>query len=155
MLEEFKWIFIYLFIKVKRGGGALVHLYVWEHIVSLNYRMTWWIFTKLCRDKAHLYSFLGQIHLGADPEQGHNTSMGGPFSKELLLQSGMLQQQTECIAIIYKHLGVLMTPAHLYWLLGQIRTVVDPGQGHNRSMRALLQRTTSSELEGHSNKPNV
>ena len=67
----------------------------------------------------------------------------------------MLQQQTECIAIIYKHLGVLMTPAHLYWLLGQIRTVMDPGQGHNRSMRALLQRTTSSELEGHSNKPNV
>ena len=65
----------------------------------------------------------------------------------------MLQQQTECIAIIYKHLGVLMTPAHLYWLLGQIRTVVDPG--HNRSMRALLQRTTSSELEGHSNEPNV
>ena len=93
------------------------------------------------------------MRLGADPEQGHNTSMRGPFSKEL--QSGMLQQKTECIAIIYKHLGVLMTPAHLYWLLGQIRTVVDPGQGHNRSMRALLQRTTSSELEGHSNKPNV
>ena len=63
--------------------------------------------------------------------------MRGPFSKELLLQSGMLQQQTECIAIIYKHLGVLMTPTHLYWLLGQIRTVVNPGQGHNRSMRAL------------------
>ena len=67
----------------------------------------------------------------------------------------MLQQQTECIAIIYKHLGVPMTPAHLYWLLGQIRPAVDPGQGHNRSMRALLQRTTSSEFEGHSNKPNV
>ena len=108
----------------------------------------------ITQDPAHLYSLLGQICLGADPEQGHNTSMRGPFSKELL-QSGMLQQQTECIAIIYKHLGVLMTPAHLYWLLGQIRTVVDPGQGHNRSMRALLQRTTSSELEGHSNKPNV
>ena len=85
---------------------------------------------------------------------GHNTSMRGPFSKKLL-QSGMLQQQTECIANIYKHLGVLMTPAHLYWLLGQIRPAVDPGQGHNRSIRALLQRTTSSELEGHSNKPNV
>ena len=94
------------------------------------------------------------MRLGADPEQGHDTSMRGPFSKELL-QSGMLQQQTECIAIIYKHLGVLMTPAHLHWLLGQIRTVVDPGQGRNRSMRALLQRTTASELEGHSNKPNV
>ena len=25
-----------LFIKVKRGGGALVHVYVWEHIVTLN-----------------------------------------------------------------------------------------------------------------------
>ena len=28
----------YLFTKVKRGG-ALVHVYVWEHIVSLNYRI--------------------------------------------------------------------------------------------------------------------
>ena len=81
--------------------------------------------------------------------------MIGPFSKELLLQSGMLQQQTEYIAIIYKHLGVLTTLTHLYCLLGQSCTVVYPGQGHNRSMRALLQRTTSSELEGHSNKPNV
>ena len=163
MLEEFKWILIYFLLWWKGWGGvALVHVYVWEHIVTLNYSITWWIFTKLCRDKVlktplNLYwiSLFGQICQGADPEQGHNTSMRGPFSKELLLQSGMLQQQTECIAIIYKHLGVLMTPAHLYWLLGQIRTVVDPGQGHNRSMRALLQRTTSSELEGHSNKPNV
>ena len=157
MLEEFKWILIYL-LRWK-GGGALVHVYVWEHIVTVNYRISWWIFTKLCRIKnsrpcSFVFTF-GQIRLGADPEQGHNTSMRGPFSKELLLQSGMLQQQTECIAIIYKHLGVLMTPAHLYWLLGQIRTVVDPGQGHNKSMRALLQRTTSSELEGHSNKLNV
>ena len=29
-----------LFIKVKRGGGALVHVFIWEHIVSLNYRIT-------------------------------------------------------------------------------------------------------------------
>ena len=29
----------YLFIKVKRGD-ALVHVYVWEHIVTLNYRIT-------------------------------------------------------------------------------------------------------------------
>ena len=42
----------YLFIQVKRGGGALVHVYVLEHIVSLNYRIAWWIFTKLGRDKA-------------------------------------------------------------------------------------------------------
>ena len=35
----------------KKGGGALVHVYVWEHIVTLNYRIIGWIFTKLCRDK--------------------------------------------------------------------------------------------------------
>ena len=29
----------YLFIKMKRRGGALVHVYVYEHIVNLNYRM--------------------------------------------------------------------------------------------------------------------
>ena len=40
-----------LFIKLKRGGGALVHVYVWENIVTLNYRITGLIFTKLCRDK--------------------------------------------------------------------------------------------------------
>ena len=41
-----------LFIEVKkRGGGALVHVYVLEHIVSLNYRIAWWIFIKLGRDK--------------------------------------------------------------------------------------------------------
>ena len=26
-------------LKGKRGGGALVHVYVLEHIVSLNYRI--------------------------------------------------------------------------------------------------------------------
>ena len=39
----------YLFIEVKKG--ALVHAYVWEHIVSINYRIARWIFTKLGRDK--------------------------------------------------------------------------------------------------------
>ena len=32
----------YIFIKVKKGGGgvsALVHVYVWKHRVSLNYRI--------------------------------------------------------------------------------------------------------------------
>ena len=43
--------YFYLFIKVKRGGGAPVHVYVLEHIVSLYYRITWWIFTKLGRDE--------------------------------------------------------------------------------------------------------
>ena len=34
-------------------------------------------------------------------KKGH----GVPFSKGLLLQTGRLQQQTKCIAIIKKHLG--------------------------------------------------
>ena len=29
----------YLFIEVKKGVGALVHVYVFEHLVSLNYRI--------------------------------------------------------------------------------------------------------------------
>ena len=41
----------YLFIKVKKGGGALVHVYVWEPRVGLYYRIVSWIFTKLGRDK--------------------------------------------------------------------------------------------------------
>ena len=33
------------------GGGALMHVYVWEHIASLYYRTTQWMFTKLGRDE--------------------------------------------------------------------------------------------------------
>ena len=82
--------FLFIHLGKKRGGGALVYVYVLEHRVNLNYRIAWWLFTKLGRDK------------------------------------------------------VLMTPR----TLGQI------GQGHNSSMRCLLQRN-SSELEGYNNKPNV
>ena len=35
----------------KERGGAVMHVYVWEHIVSLYYRTTWWMFTKLDRDE--------------------------------------------------------------------------------------------------------
>ena len=28
-------------ISVKEGGDALMHVYVWEHIVSLYYRTAW------------------------------------------------------------------------------------------------------------------
>ena len=50
--ENFHVYSIYL-LRWKRGGGggALVHVFVWQHIVSLNYRIVWWIFTKLGRDK--------------------------------------------------------------------------------------------------------
>ena len=40
-------------------GGALMHVYVWEHIVSLYYGTTWLMFTKLGRDEVlmapHMY----------------------------------------------------------------------------------------------------
>ena len=42
----------------------------------------------------------GQIPLEADPRRGKYRSQGVSFFKELLLQTRMLQQQTECIAVI-------------------------------------------------------
>ena len=37
--------------------GALMHVYVWEHIVSLSYRTDRWIFTKLGRDKVFMVPY--------------------------------------------------------------------------------------------------
>ena len=102
----------YLFIEVKKGGGgcALVHVYVLEHIVSLNYKIAWLIFTKLGRDKVLMTRHIcidswaksAQGWIQGRAKIGHG---GVPFSKELLLQTERLQQHTECIEVIYKHLG--------------------------------------------------
>ena len=35
----------------EKGGGELMHVYVWEHIVSLYYRTAQWIFMKVGRDE--------------------------------------------------------------------------------------------------------
>ena len=93
------------FLMKKGGGGALMHVYVWEHIVSLYYRPAWWMFTKLGRDEVLMVpykcfcfsarSVQGRIQGGA--KIGHG---GVPFFNELLLQTGRLQQQTKCIAMI-------------------------------------------------------
>ena len=45
--------------------------------------------------------FFGQIRPGADPGRGNNIVTGVPFFNKLLLETGRLQQQTECIAMIY------------------------------------------------------
>ena len=41
------------------GGGALMHVYVWEHIFSLYYRTAQWMFKKLGIDEVimapHIY----------------------------------------------------------------------------------------------------
>ena len=96
----------YLFIKVK-SGDALVYVYVLEHIVSLNYRIAWWVFNRLGRDKVlkNLYWLSGQIRQGKDLGQGCNWTMRGPSPKDFFFRVGRLQQQTEYIAMIYKHLG--------------------------------------------------
>ena len=46
-----------------------------------------------------------QIRPGADQGRGKNRSLRVPFFKKLLPQTGRLQRQTECIAVIYKHVG--------------------------------------------------
>ena len=46
------------------------------------------------------FLFFGQIPPGADPGRGKNRWRGVPFFWKLLLQTGRLQQQTECIAVI-------------------------------------------------------
>ena len=85
------------------GGVALMHVYVWEHIVSLYYRTAEWIFKKLGRDKVlmalHMHSEVSTIStqgwIQGDEKIGH----GGPLLQNLL-QTERLQQQTECIAMI-------------------------------------------------------
>ena len=76
----------YLFIEVKKAGGGGGCTSAWEHIVSLNYRIPWWIFTKLVWDKVlmilHIYidicakSAQGLIQGGAKIGYG-----GGPLLK--------------------------------------------------------------------------
>ena len=41
--------FLCIYFSEKGGGGALMHVHVWEHIVSLYYRTAQWMFTKLGR----------------------------------------------------------------------------------------------------------
>ena len=49
--ENFTEFFMYLFRWRKGGGVALMHVYIWEHIVSLSYWTDLWIYTKLGRDE--------------------------------------------------------------------------------------------------------
>ena len=85
-----------------KEGGALMHVYVWEHKVSLYYRTAYWMFTKLGGDEvimAHALRLFGQICPEVDPRRRKNGSIRGPFSKGLILQIWMQQQQTECILV--------------------------------------------------------
>ena len=50
-------------------------------------------------DPLQVLLFFGQIRPGADPGRGQNRSRGVPFFNELF-QTGRLQRQTECVAMI-------------------------------------------------------
>ena len=50
-------------------GGALMHVYVLEHIVSLCYRTAWWMFTKIGTDEVLMAMYLW-LDFSANPAQG-------------------------------------------------------------------------------------
>ena len=76
-----------------------MHVYVWEHIVSLYYRNCLMdVYKNFFRDEVLMVPHLllrlfGKLRPGVDPGRGKNRSVRGPFSKGLLLQIGRLQQQ--------------------------------------------------------------
>ena len=99
----------YLFIKVKKRGCTSACIYMGTQSQP-NYRIARWIFTKLGRDKAlmtyiFLLTFWSNPPRGWYPGQGHNRSMRDPSPKDFFFRVVRLQQQTECIAMISKHLG--------------------------------------------------
>ena len=107
-LKNFNYFFMFLF-RWRKGGVALMHVYVWEHIVSLFFRTSRWIFTKLGRDEALMVpykcfcfsvrSVQGRIQGGV--KIGH----GVPLVQRTSSSDRNLQRQTKCIAMIYKHVG--------------------------------------------------
>ena len=49
---------IFLCIYLGEGkGDALMHVYVWEHIVNLSYRTDWWKFSKIGMDEVLMVSY--------------------------------------------------------------------------------------------------
>ena len=53
----------------EKGGGALMHVYVWERIVSLYYRTAEWMFTKMEGMKCS-WSLTSVVVLWPDPSRG-------------------------------------------------------------------------------------
>ena len=71
-------------------GGALMHVYVWEHIVSLYYRTDWWMFMKLCEDEVLMallmpYGVLAISVQGRIQGRAKIGHWGSPSSKQFLL----------------------------------------------------------------------
>ena len=93
----------YIFIKVRESGGQLMHVYMyWTHSQTLlqsrwmDFHETW--YGQSTQGPLHVWKHFGQILPGGGTRAGPKKVTGGP----LLHQTGWLQQQTECIAMIYK-----------------------------------------------------
>ena len=80
---------------MKEGGGALMHVYVLDHIVSLCYKTALWMFTKLGRDEVlvapHMWLDIGQTLPRGGSRAGQKYVNEGSLLKGPLLQIGRLQ----------------------------------------------------------------
>ena len=68
---------------------------VFLDLVNSFWCILWWS----NHGPAHAFGLFIQIRPEVDPGRRKNRSMRGPFSKGLLLQIGMQQQQRECILV--------------------------------------------------------
>ena len=119
------------------GGVALVHVYVWEHIVTLNYRITGWIFTKLRRDKVLKTPLIFRAQEPKAPVtycdyalSGVRPSVRRPLDYlhfRLLLQNRLMDFDETWYG--WSTQGLLQ----VLLFFGQIRPGADPGRGKNRS----------------------
>ena len=82
------------FISKKKKGGALMHVYVWEHIFSLCFSTAWWTLMKVGRDEVLVVSyrfkwFTARSAKRVDPRWGKIGHGGSPSKgfKELFLQT--------------------------------------------------------------------
>ena len=98
--SQWSRIFIYL-LRWKRGGVALVHVYAWEHIVSFNFRIAWWIFAKLGRDKVLMIPHIC-IEVLANSAQVwiKNRWRGSPSPKNFFLRPEGYSNKLNAVAII-------------------------------------------------------
>ena len=86
-----------------KDRGAVMHPYLWEHIVSLYYRTAGWMIIKHGRDKESIALHVCKA-FPPDPLRGGAKIGRGraPFFKKLL-QIGRPQQQIENITMLKKH----------------------------------------------------